>query len=80
LSTLSGLTCGTFGIIGSGPGELNFSGTNKRIGGTIGAGVEYGFTPNWSAKVEYLYTAAAALEASHVNEVRVGLNYRFGGL
>ena len=80
LSTLSGLTCGTFGIIGSGPGELNCSGTNKRIGGTIGAGIEYGFTPNWSAKVEYLYTAAAALEASRLNEVRVGVNYRFGGL
>ena len=64
LSTLSGLTCGTFGIIGGGPGELSCSGTNKRIGGTIGAGIEYGFTPNWSAKVEYLYTAAAALEAS----------------
>jgi outer membrane immunogenic protein len=80
LSTLSGLPCGTFGIIGSGPGELNCSGTNKRIGGTIGGGVEYGFTPNWSAKVEYLYTAAAALEASHFNEMRVGVNYRFGGL
>jgi outer membrane immunogenic protein len=80
LSTLSGLTCGTFGIIGSGPGELNCSGTNKRLGGTVGAGIEYGFMPNWSAKIEYLYTAAAALEASRLNEVRVGVNYRFGGL
>jgi outer membrane immunogenic protein len=79
LSTLSGLTCGTFGIIGSGPGELSCSGTNKRIGGTVGAGIEYGFTPKWSAKIEYLYTAAAALEASRLNEVRVGVNYRFGG-
>jgi outer membrane immunogenic protein len=67
LSTLSGLTCGTFGIIGSGPGELSCSGTNKRIGGTVGASIEYGFTPNWSAKVEYLYTAAAAQEASRLN-------------
>ena len=80
LSTLSGLNCGTFGIIGAGLGELSCSGTNKRIGGTIGAGIEYGFTPNWSAKVEYLYTAAAALEASRLNEVRVGVNYRFGAL
>ena len=58
----------------------NGNGTNKRLGGTLGAGVEYGLTPNWSAKVEYLYTAAAALERSHINEVRVGVNYRFGGL
>ncbi|MGB8899733.1 MAG: outer membrane beta-barrel protein [Methylocella sp.] len=70
----------TFGIIGGGPGELKCSGANTRIGGTIGAGVEYGFTPNWSAKLEYLYTAAASLELSHINEVRVGVNYRFGGL
>ena len=80
LSTLSGLGCGTFGIIGGGPGQLACAGTNKRSGGTIGAGIEYGFTPNWSAKVEYLYTAAASLEASRLNEVRAGVNYRFGGL
>ena len=65
---------------GSGPGELSCSGTNKRLGGTVGAGIEYGFMPNCSAKIEYLYTAAAALEASRLNEVRVGVNYRFGGL
>jgi opacity protein-like surface antigen len=52
------------------------SGTNTRVGWTIGAGI----TPDWSAKVEYLYTAAASLEASRLNEVRVGVNYRFGGL
>jgi outer membrane immunogenic protein len=80
LSTLSGLTCGSFGLIGGVLGDLSCSGTNKRLGGTVGAGIEYGFMPNWSAKVEYLYTAAAALEASRLNEVRVGVNYRFGGL
>ena len=65
LSTLSGLTCGSLGVIGGLPGELKCSGSNKRIGGTLGAGVEYGFTPNWSAKLEYRYTAAASLELSH---------------
>jgi opacity protein-like surface antigen len=60
------------------PGELKCSGSNKRIGGALGAGVEYGFTPNWSAKLEYRYTAAS-LEPSHINEVLVGVNYRFGG-
>jgi outer membrane immunogenic protein len=79
LTTLSGLTCGTFGIIGGLPGELKCSGSNKRVGATLGAGVEYGFTPNWSAKLEYRYTAAASLELSHINEVLVGVNYRFGG-
>jgi outer membrane immunogenic protein len=27
--------------------------TNTRWGGTVGVGLEYGFTPNWSAAVEY---------------------------
>jgi outer membrane immunogenic protein len=79
LTGLNGFTCGSLTAIGPGPGILNCSGTNKRLGGTAGAGVEYGFTPNLSAKLEYLYTAAASLELSHVNEVRAGLNYRFGG-
>jgi outer membrane immunogenic protein len=60
-------------------GILNCSGTNLRLGGAVGAGVEYGFAPSWSLKAEYLYIAAASLELSHVNEVRAGLNYRFGG-
>ena len=80
LTTLSGLTCGSLGVIGGLPGELKCSGSNKRIGGTLGAGVEYGFTPNWSAKLEYRYTAAASLELSHINEVLAGVNYRFGGM
>jgi hypothetical protein len=36
-------------------------------------------TPNWSAKLEYLYVAAFRLDVSHVNIVRAGLNFRFGG-
>lgn len=60
-------------------GILNCSGTNLRLGATAGAGIEYGFAPNWSLKAEYLYIAAASFELSHLNEVRLGLNYRFGG-
>jgi outer membrane immunogenic protein len=63
---------------------------DHRNGYTVGAGVEYMFAPNWSAKVEYQYynfgnanfTAPAALVPSgsfstddHV--VKVGVNYRF---
>jgi outer membrane immunogenic protein len=31
--------------------------TNWRAGWTAGGGVEYGFAPNWSAKLEYLYAS-----------------------
>jgi outer membrane immunogenic protein len=72
LLTVAGPVCGTFGVI-------NCSGTDKRIGGAAGAGVEYGFAPNWSAKLEYLYVSALSLEVSHLNMVRAGINWRFGG-
>jgi len=71
--------CVTVSIINGTPGLLTCNGTAKRVGATIGAGIEYGLTPNISAKIEYRYTAAASLELSHINEVRAGLNYRFGG-
>jgi outer membrane immunogenic protein len=44
-----------------------------------GAGIEYGFTPNVSAKLEYLWVGAGAANTLYENMVRVGLNYRFGG-
>jgi outer membrane immunogenic protein len=59
---------------------LNCSGTNKQVGAALGAGVEYGFTPNLSAKLEYLYLTAVSLDISHHSEIRAGLNYRFGGM
>ena len=31
------------------------SGSNTRVGWTIGGGGEWKFSPNWSAKLEYLY-------------------------
>jgi outer membrane immunogenic protein len=55
------------------------AGANKQIGAALGAGVEYGFTPNLSAKFEYLYISAASLDISHHSELRFGMNYRFGG-
>ena len=77
---LGGNPCVTISVIDGNPGILTCNGTNKRLGGTVGAGIEYGFTPSLSAKVEYRYIAAALLELSHINEVLVGVNYRFGGL
>lgn len=57
---------------------VNCSGANRQFGGALGAGVEYGFTPNLSGKIEYLYVTAASLDVSHQNQIRAGLNYRFG--
>jgi opacity protein-like surface antigen len=34
------------------------SGERKKVGGIAGVGVEYGITPNLSAKLEYDYIAA----------------------
>jgi len=73
LTTATGAGCGTFGV-------LPCHGSDRRVGAAAGLGFEYGFTPNWSAKVEYLYVSAVSLETSHVNMVRAGINYRFGGL
>jgi len=72
LVTAAGLLCNTVGVIPC-------AGTDKRGGGAFGAGFEYGFTPNWSAKLEYLYVTAISLDVSHVNVVRAGVNFRFGG-
>jgi outer membrane immunogenic protein len=79
LTTLTGTDpCANMTLIGGVTGMLTCHGADKRIGATVGGGIEYGFTPNWSAKAEYRYTMAAALEASHINQVLFGLNYRFG--
>jgi outer membrane immunogenic protein len=66
------------------------SDTSAHAGWTIGAGVEFGLaplglSPNWSAKVEYLYLGlsqgdalpASASSNSGSNVVRVGVNYHF---
>jgi outer membrane immunogenic protein len=71
VTNVGGFVCGT-------AGEPFCSGDKKKVGGVAGVGVEYGITPNLSAKLEYDYIAAAALEIAHVNTVKAGLNYRFG--
>jgi outer membrane immunogenic protein len=44
-----------------------------------GLGVEYGITPNVSAKFEWVWIGAGAGNTLYENMMRVGLNYRFGG-
>ena len=58
-------------------------------GWTIGAGLEYAFMSNWSAKLEYLYVDLGSFNTGPlplVNNVsfkesivRAGLNYKFSG-
>ena len=71
-ASINGVACGT-------AGNLACSGSGNRVGIAAGAGLEYGFAPNWSAKFEYLWIGAGAIETAHINTVRGGLNYRFGG-
>jgi outer membrane immunogenic protein len=64
--------------------------SNQRDGYTVGAGLEYMFAPNWSAKVEYQYynfgnttftTGPAVLVGTRFRDdehtVKAGINYRF---
>lgn len=73
-SVLSGATaCGTISL-------PNCSNSQFRPGAAAGVGIEYGFTPNWSAKLEYIWTGAVSgASTESINMVRVGVNYRFGG-
>jgi outer membrane immunogenic protein len=56
----------------------------SRLGFAIGAGVEYAFLANWTAKLEYLYVDLGSFEVTPLVPVslnqhifRAGLNYRF---
>lgn len=66
--------------------------TDNRGGWTVGGGLEFGFTPNWSAKVEYDYMDFGSKRVTgilpafldwnvkeQVHAVKFGVNYRFGG-
>jgi outer membrane immunogenic protein len=63
-------------------GALSQTGT----GWTAGGGVEWAFLPNWSAKVEYLYTDIGSgnwgrfspiEQRVHLHTARAGVNYHF---
>lgn len=64
---------------------LGLSESKTHLGWTIGAGVEVGFAPNWTAKVEYLYldlmdrgySITGMDNGLQSNLVRLGVNYRF---
>jgi outer membrane immunogenic protein len=65
---------------------------SEHVGWTVGAGLEYAFPNNWLARVEYRYTdlgtksyVDSVSESSElgnrvtINDLRVGLAYKFGG-
>jgi outer membrane immunogenic protein len=81
------LLYGTGGLAYGG-GRARFAGAGEsevHIGWTAGIGIEVGFTPNWSAKAEYLYVdlnergyaIAGTQNGLESNLLRFGVNYRF---
>lgn len=81
------LIYGTGGIaFGSVRAEaLNVTESHLASGWTLGAGAEIGFTPNWSARAEYLYVnlndnqfaLTGRPNGYQFSVVRFGVNYRF---
>jgi outer membrane immunogenic protein len=79
-----------FGTGGLAFGELRgetfgLSESHTSAGWTAGVGAEFGFAPNWSAKVEYLYvdlansnfTITGVSNGYRFGLVRAGVNYHF---
>jgi outer membrane immunogenic protein len=73
---------------------LGLGASRSLDGWTAGAGIEWAFAPNWSAKLEYLhidlesnsffapavcFPAVSCQTGADIDLVRVGLNWRFGG-
>jgi outer membrane immunogenic protein len=76
------------GGLAYGGGTVDFGLTSEsqtHLGWTVGAGVEVGLTPNWSAKAEYLYVRledrgyvlTGVNNGFQSNVFRLGVNYRF---
>jgi outer membrane immunogenic protein len=63
------------------------SSSDWETGYTVGGGIEWAFSPNWSLKSEYLYVdlgdqtfsspAGTYTTETDFHTARVGLNYRF---
>ncbi len=77
------------GVVPAGTVENIFA--VPRVGGAVGAGIEYALPGNWTARVEYLFvdygnrsvTFPAGAQRFDSNlalsELRLGLNYKLGG-
>ena len=75
--------------------DILASASETRLGWTIGTGLEWAYLPNWSLKLEYGYLDLGSRSVTftffggatelfdidqHIHTVKVGVNYRFGGL
>ena len=70
-------------------GSVLGTASKNQLGWTVGAGLEYAFLGNWTAKIEYLYVDLGSFDAGLAplaanvsfkeNIVRAGLNYKFSG-
>jgi outer membrane immunogenic protein len=69
-------------------GIVTFSDSQTHTGYTVGGGLEYLFTPNWSAKAEYMYTSLGGETYNFAGQpldsgsfdfhtIKVGVNYHF---
>ncbi|NPU15555.1 MULTISPECIES: outer membrane protein [Bradyrhizobium] len=84
------VTSNTYTITNAATGGFLASNDNTRWGGVVGAGLEYGFAPNWSLGVEYDHlfmdrqtVSFGALGSDSIKQdadiFTARLNYRFGG-
>lgn len=84
------ITSNTYTITNAATGAFLGSNDNTRWGGVVGAGLEYGFAPNWSLGVEYDHlfmdrqtVSFGALGSDNIKQdadlFTARLNYRFGG-
>lgn len=70
---------GTGGFAWNRSSVLGFHDTDT--GYALGAGIEWAFAPNWSAKVEYMFydfDNNTTFGDTQISTVKLGLNYRFG--
>jgi outer membrane immunogenic protein len=82
------------GTLSNAPFVQSFTvGDSTRAGFTFGGGIEWALAHNWSVKAEYLHTdfgnkitydliaggSPEEVSLTHLDIVRAGLNYRFGG-
>lgn len=72
--TTATFTCGSAGFLPCASRD------DLHLGLAAGGGIEYGITPNMSAKVEYMWIGAGATNTLKENTVKAGVNLRFGGL
>ncbi|WP_275200681.1 outer membrane beta-barrel protein [Bradyrhizobium sp. CSA207] len=87
------VTSNTYQISSALTGAQLASADSTRWGGALGAGIEFGFAPNWSVSIEYDHlfmrdgdvnftTAAGSLGSDRIRQdfdlVTVRLNYKFG--